>query len=145
MPYKILTIEDTQDIRRLIAMTMEFGNHEVFEATNGAEGLALARSKRPHLILLDVMMPGIDGLGVARQLADDPELQHIPVIMISALGGEHDIEAGLKAGARFYLVKPFSPRELLDKVAHLVKAAREQAASLKSGPQDSGTKAELPC
>jgi DNA-binding response OmpR family regulator len=142
MPYKILTIEDNRDIRRLIAMTMEFKNHEVIEAADGAEGLALARSQKPQLILLDVMMRGLDGLGVARQLADDPVLQHIPVIMISALGSEHDIAAGLKAGAKAYLVKPFSPRELLDTAAQLVLAARQRSASVEPGPQEFGGKAE---
>jgi CheY-like chemotaxis protein len=69
------------------------------------------------------MMPGVDGLGVARQLSDDPVLRRIPVIMLSAMGAAGDIQAGLQAGVKAYLVKPFSPRELLDKVGRLVQTA----------------------
>jgi DNA-binding response OmpR family regulator len=128
MPYKILTIEDTADIQRLIRMTMEFQGYEVVEASGGAQGLALARSERPDLILLDIMMPGVSGLAVAQQLSDDPVLRLIPVVMVSALGGESDIAAGLQAGVKAYFVKPFGPRELLDKVRHLVEDARTNSA-----------------
>ncbi len=128
MPHKILTIEDTADIRRLIRMTLEFQGYDVIEASEGAQGLALARSQKPDLILLDVMMPGMDGLGVARQLCDDPVLSRIPVIMLSAMGATRDIQAGLQAGVKAYLVKPFSPRELLDKVGRLVATAHGDSA-----------------
>jgi DNA-binding response OmpR family regulator len=128
MPHRILTIEDTADIRRLIRMTLEFQGHAVIEASDGAQGLALARSENPDLILLDVLMPGVDGLGVARMLHDDPVLSRIPVIMLSAMGGAQDIEAGLQAGVKAYLVKPFSPRELLDKVSRLIRDRRAHPA-----------------
>lgn len=119
MPRTILTIEDQPDIRRLIRMTLEFKGHRVLEAGNGAEGLALARSERPALILLDVMMPGIDGLTVARMLAEDPQLRDTPTVMISALGNAGDVQAGLATGVHAYLVKPFSPWELLQKIEQL--------------------------
>ncbi len=128
MPHKILTIEDTADIRRLIRMTLEFQGYDVIEVSEGAQALALARSQKPDLILLDVMMPGMDGLGVARQLCDDPVLSRIPVIMLSAMGATRDIQAGLQAGVKAYLVKPFSPRELLDKVGRLVATAHGDSA-----------------
>lgn len=120
MPTTILSIEDQPDIRRLIRMTLEFKGHTVLEAGNGQEGLRMAREHRPDLILLDVMMPGISGLEVGRALAADPHLQHTPVVMLSALGASTDIEAGLTTGVRAYLVKPFSPWELLDLVAQLL-------------------------
>jgi CheY-like chemotaxis protein len=123
MRHTVLTIEDQPDIRRLIRMTLEFKGHRVIEAGDGSEGLRLARSEQPHLILLDVMMPGMDGLTVGRTLSEDPALSHIPVVMLSALGGADDIDAGLQAGVRAYLVKPFSPWELLDKVAELTATA----------------------
>ncbi len=123
MPYTVLTIEDQPDIRRLIRMTLEFKGHRVLEAGDGVEGLRLARFEKPDLILLDVMMPGMDGLTVGRTLAADPVLSRIPVVMLSALGNVGDIEAGLQCGVRAYLVKPFSPWELLDKVASLSTAA----------------------
>lgn len=120
MPATILSIEDQPDIRRLIRMTLEFKGYAVLEAGHGEEGLRMAREKQPDLILLDVMMPGISGLDVSRTLASDPRVQRIPVVMLSALGASTDIEAGLTTGVRAYLVKPFSPWELLDLVARLL-------------------------
>jgi DNA-binding response OmpR family regulator len=121
----ILTIEDQPDIRRLIRMTLEFKRYQVSEADNGAEGLRLARLSPPDVILLDVMMPGISGLTVSRELAQDARLRHIPVVMLSALGQVDDIEAGLATGARAYLVKPFSPWELLELMERLLADAGE--------------------
>ena len=122
----VLTIEDQPDIRRLIRMTLEYKGYRVLEAGDGAEGLRLARQENPALILLDVMMPGIDGLTVGRELATDAALNAIPVIMISALGGSDDQHAGLATGVRAYLVKPFSPFELLDLVHRLTAAAEAE-------------------
>lgn len=119
MPHTVLTIEDQPDIRRLIRMTLEFQGHQVIEAGNGEEGLRLARSARPDMILLDVMMPGLNGLTVSRMLAADPVLCSIPTVMLSALGGSADVEAGLATGVQAYLVKPFSPWELLELVQRL--------------------------
>ena len=113
MTRTVLTIEDQADIRRLIRMTLEFKGFRVLEAANGPEGLQLARSQQPDLILLDVMMPGMDGLTVSQTLADDAALQRTPVIMLSALGTADAVQAGLQTGARAYLVKPFSPWELV--------------------------------
>ena len=121
MSRTVLTIEDQPDIRRLIRMTLEFKGHRVIEAGNGAEGLELARRERPDLILLDVMMPGMNGITVAQTLGADPALAAIPTVMISALGMPGDVESGLASGVRAYLVKPFSPWELLDKVDELTQ------------------------
>ncbi len=125
----ILTIEDQPDIRRLIRMTLEFKGFNVIEADDGAQGLALARSRRPDLILLDVMMPGLSGLSVARMLADDGALRQIPAVMLSALGAPSDVDAGLATGVRAYLVKPFSPWELLALVEELTTAEQPATAS----------------
>jgi DNA-binding response OmpR family regulator len=119
MKRTVLTIEDQPDIRRLIRMTLEFKGYAVLEAGNGPDGLQLARSAQPDLILLDVMMPGMDGLTVAHTLA----LRQVPVVMLSALGAAGDVQAGLDTGARAYLVKPFSPWELLALVEKLTVAA----------------------
>jgi DNA-binding response OmpR family regulator len=129
MSRTILTIEDQPDIRRLIRMTLEFKGFHVIEAGGGAEGLELARRQCPDLILLDVMMPGVDGLSVGRTLATDPVLSRIPVVMLSALGTPGDMDAGLKAGARAYLVKPFGPWELLALVDQLIEQAQPSAPS----------------
>ena len=123
MTATILTIEDQPDIRRLIRMTLEFKGFEVLEAADGPQGLAIARARRPALILLDVMMPGVDGLTVSRTLAADPVLGRIPLVMLSALGTPADVQAGLSTGVHAYLVKPFSPWELLDMVERLTSGA----------------------
>ncbi|MBK9363098.1 MAG: response regulator [Rubrivivax sp.] len=105
----VLTIEDQPDIRRLIRMTLEFKGFHVLEAGDGDAGLALARSAKPDLILLDVMMPGTDGLKVGKILAADPVLRQIPTVMLSALGQAQNVQAGMAPGVQAYLVKPFSP------------------------------------
>jgi DNA-binding response OmpR family regulator len=120
MSHTILAIEDHADIRRLIRMTLEFKHYKVLEAANGEDGLALARSAKPDLILLDVMMPGIDGLAVGKIMSTDVELCRIPVIMLSAKGQVQDVRAGLATGVKAYLVKPFSPWELMDQVRNLI-------------------------
>ena len=128
MRHRILTIEDQPDIRRLIRMTLEFKGYEVIEADDGEHGLRLARQQRPDLILLDVMMPGVNGLEVSRRLGQDPQLHDVPVVMLSALGQANDVQAGLATGVRAYLVKPFSPWELLALAEKLVAGEPEPAA-----------------
>jgi len=124
MKRRVLTIDDQADIRRLIRMTLEFEGFEVLEAGNGLDGLGLARRERPDLILLDVMMPGIDGLAVSQTIQSDPQLSSIPVVMLTALDRDGDIEAGLESGVKAYLVKPFGPIELIDTVHQLIDAAK---------------------
>lgn len=115
----VLTIEDQPEIRRLIRMTLEFKDFTVLEASDGMSGLQTAQRVKPDLILLDVMMPGTDGLTVSRILAQDPVLSRIPIVMLSALGARENIDAGMATGVRAYLVKPFSPWELLARVEEL--------------------------
>jgi CheY-like chemotaxis protein len=124
MSRRILTIDDQSDIRRLIRMTLEFEGFEVLEASGGEEGLAMARKHQPDLILLDVMMPGLNGLAVSKTLAADPVLRQIPVVMLTALDREADVEAGIEAGAKSYLAKPFGPIELIDIVNQLIDVAQ---------------------
>ncbi len=119
MKRTVLSVEDQPDIRRLIRMTLEFKGLDVIEACEGEEGVRMARERMPDLILMDVMMPGMDGLTAARILAEDPKVSHIPVVILSALGRTSDIDAGLETGVRAYLVKPFSPWELLSLVDQL--------------------------
>lgn len=114
---KILIVEDHADIRRLIRMTLEFEPVEIREAANADAGLALAREWQPDLVLADVMMPGtINGIGLCRELRADPRLHAVPLVMLSARGQSADRQAGLDAGASDYLVKPFSPMQLLELV-----------------------------
>lgn len=121
---RILMVEDQPDIRKLIRMTLEFESYEVHEAVDGASGLAAVARTSPHLVLLDVMMPGdIDGLEVCRRIKGDPALRHIQVVLVTAKGLATDVEAGRAAGADEYLFKPFSPLELIDTIERLTASS----------------------
>jgi CheY-like chemotaxis protein len=121
---KILIVDDHADIRRLIRMTLEFDSYEIHEAADGEAALAAVASMQPDLVLLDVMMPGaIDGLAVCRHIRASPALAATRVMLLSARGQARDREAGLQAGADSYLVKPFSPLQLIDNIAALWVAA----------------------
>lgn len=114
---KILIIEDDPSIRELIIMTLESSGYpNCYEAGDGEEGLTLARKLLPSLVLLDLMMPGIDGLSVCRQLKTEVETRNIPIIMITAKSEESDIVLGLEMGAVDYITKPFSRKILTARV-----------------------------
>ena len=116
---KILIAEDHSDIRKLIRMTLEYADYAIHEAVDGGSALHMAQSVRPDLMLLDVMMPGeLDGLQVCRRVKHDPALKHVRVVMLTARGQVRDREAGQAAGADAYLVKPFSPLQLIDTIEH---------------------------
>jgi DNA-binding response OmpR family regulator len=118
---KILIVEDHADIRRLIRMTLEFEAVEIREAADADAGLVLAREWQPELVLADVMMPGnIDGMGLCRALRADEAFRDVPIVMLSARGQAADRQAGLDAGANAYLVKPFSPMQLLQLTCELL-------------------------
>jgi two-component system, OmpR family, phosphate regulon response regulator PhoB len=118
---RVLIVEDQADIRKLIRMTLEFEDYEIHEATDGASGLRVARSIRPDLMLLDVMMPGeLDGLQVCHQIKKDPATTNIRVVLLTARGQARDREVGREAGADEYLIKPFSPLQLIDTIERLL-------------------------
>ncbi|WP_058088063.1 MULTISPECIES: response regulator transcription factor [Aquabacterium] len=124
MAHRILIVEDQPDICKLIRMTLEFGDFEIHEANDGETGLNMARAIKPSIMLLDVMMPGLlDGYQVCTRIKQDPSLQSIQVVMLTARGQASDIAAGEAAGADAYLVKPFSPLELIERVEAMVSAA----------------------
>ncbi|MBD5804727.1 DNA-binding response regulator MtrA [Azoarcus sp. Aa7] len=117
MKEHVLIVDDHGDIRKLLRLTFNPQHHEIHEAANGAQALALCRQFRPKLVLLDVMMPGdLDGIGVCRKLKADPALAGIRILILSARSQQQDLEAGRAAGADAYLVKPFSPMELIQRV-----------------------------
>lgn len=121
---RVLIVEDQPDIRKLIRMTLEFEAYEIHEAADGAFGLNLALATRPDIVLLDVMMPGeLDGLQVCHRLKNDPATRAIKVILLTARGQARDREAGRLAGADEYLVKPFSPLQLIETIERLLQAA----------------------
>jgi len=123
----VLVVEDQPDIRKLIRMTLDFGEFEVHEAENGVSGLRMLGAVRPNIVLLDVMMPGeLDGFQVCRKIKDARETAGTMVVMLTARGQQADLNAGRDAGADAYLTKPFSPLELIDKVESLLEQqARE--------------------
>lgn len=126
MTHRILIVEDHADIRRLIHMTLEFENYEIHEAANADDGLVAIREFRPHLVLLDVMMPGsMDGLELCRIIKSDPSLGMPWVVLLTARGQSQDIEAGMKAGADTYLLKPFSPLKLIETIHSLDSLSKE--------------------
>lgn len=120
---RVLIVEDQADIRKLIRMTLEFEPYEIHEAANGVNGLQLAGEVVPDLILLDVMMPGeIDGLQVCARVRTNPELRATRVVLLTARGQTQDREAGQQAGADEYLIKPFSPLQLIETIERLMPA-----------------------
>lgn len=118
---RVLIVEDQEDIRELIRVTLEFEDYDIHEAGNGPDGLAAAQRLAPDLILLDVMMPGgMDGLQVCKAVKSDPRLRRTKVVLLTARTERTDRQAGSQAGADEYLVKPFSPLEVLTVVQRLI-------------------------
>ena len=113
----ILIVDDMVEIRELIRVTLEMEDYQLSMAENGGQALELAFSHPPDLILLDVKMPeGPDGIEVCRRLKTDSRTRNVPVFLLTSGGQEVDVEIGFQAGADAYLVKPFSPLNLLNKV-----------------------------
>ena len=120
----VVVVEDQADIRKLVRMTLSISEAAVYEADSGESGLRLVNELHPPVVLMDIMMPGeIDGLEACRRIKQDPRLNKTRVVMLTARGQEADLAAGKAAGADAYLVKPFSPLELLDTVAELTPLA----------------------
>lgn len=111
--YRVLVAEDEADIRFMTCFTLRFGGFDVSEAVDGQEALELAQREPPDLILLDAKMPRLDGYETCRQLKRLPATRDIPVVMLSALGQEREIERGKSAGAVDYLLKPYQPQDLI--------------------------------
>ncbi len=113
---KILIAEDERDIRDLITFTLGFSGYEVVAAANGEEAVTLARQEIPDLILMDVRMPRMTGYEACKRMKGEAHLKDIPVVFLSAKGQESEVSAGLEAGATEYILKPFSPDQLTDRV-----------------------------
>lgn len=126
MSYKILLVEDESTIRRLMVMLLKRGGHQVVEAANGQEALTLAPREQPDLILMDIMMPGMDGFETLRRLRTLPDIVDTPVIFLSAKGEVADRVEGLRLGADDYLVKPADPEELLARIEAVMMRTRRQ-------------------
>jgi len=120
---QILVIEDEEDILEVITYNLTIEGYRVAGVTSGEDGLKAARDDPPNLIILDLMLPGIDGLEVCKILKHDDRTAHIPIVMLTAKGEETDIVTGLELGADDYITKPFSPRVLIARVRALLRRA----------------------
>ena len=118
---KILVVDDEEDILELVRHNLAREGYQVICAATGEKAIDKAQKEKPDLIVLDLMLPGIDGLQVTRNLKDDVRTRHIPIIMLTAKGEEADIVAGLELGADDYIPKPFSPRVLLARIRAVVR------------------------
>jgi DNA-binding response OmpR family regulator len=127
----ILLIEDEEDIAALIKLQAELAGYKMFVETDGLNGFRAIEKEKPELILIDIMLPGMNGLDVCRKVKNHPDLKHIPVILISAKSEELDVVLGLELGADDYVTKPFSPKVLFSRI----KAVLRRRAEPETAPQ----------
>jgi len=124
---KILIVEDEKDVQELLRYNLTKNGYQVEKAATGEAGLEKARRISPDLILLDLMLPGLDGLEICRELKNDTKTGHIPIIMLTAKGEEADVVTGLEMGADDYVTKPFSPRVLMARVKAILRRPRRES------------------
>ncbi|MEZ5318669.1 MAG: response regulator transcription factor [Vicinamibacterales bacterium] len=125
---RVLVVEDHQDIADLIRHVFERAGHAVDALTSGSEVMAAVRTRRPDLVILDLMLPGMDGLLVCQALRQDPATAALPIIMLTARGEESDRLRGFEMGADDYVTKPFSPKELVARAMALLRRVDRPAA-----------------
>jgi len=132
-PLLILVVDDEPDLRELIEYNIKQGGHEAISAGDGATAIELARSRLPDVIVLDVMMPGMNGIEVVQRLRGQGETGSIPVLMLTAKAEEINELEGLEAGADDYVTKPFSMQVLIARIKTLAKRARRDGAAKRTG------------
>jgi DNA-binding response OmpR family regulator len=120
---KVLVAEDERDIRELIGFTLRFAGLDVTLTKNGAEAVEQALQLKPDLIMLDIRMPKMTGYEACRALKNNPDTSNIPVVILSAKGQDGEIQEGIEAGADHYIVKPFAPEELTNRVKDILRDA----------------------
>jgi CheY-like chemotaxis protein len=130
---KLLIADDEPAVRALVHATLEDDGYLILEAGDGLEALEVSRSEHPRLVLLDIMMPRLDGLEVCRRLKRDPDTREIVVVMLTAQAQERDRDRGMAAGADDYFAKPFSPLALL-RMVELLRGERQREPS-RSGQE----------
>jgi two-component system cell cycle response regulator DivK len=112
----ILVVEDQEDNRRIMRDLLTSAGYEVMEAVTGEDGVTAAETHRPDLILMDIQLPGLDGYEATRQIKANPDLEHIPIIVVTSYALSGDDVKAFESGCNAYVSKPFSPRELLAKI-----------------------------
>ncbi|MFH1645594.1 MAG: response regulator transcription factor [Candidatus Omnitrophota bacterium] len=132
---KILIVEDDEDIIEMIEYNLKKEGFSAYSVSDGAKVLGIVESKKPDLIILDLMLPGMDGLDVCKSIRNKQFIAHIPIIMLTAKSQEADKVIGLEIGADDYMIKPFSPRELIARIKALLRRLKksESSAVLISG------------
>ena len=116
MAFKILTVDDSTTIRKIVRRALDTYNCEILESQNGVEGLAVANSEKPDLILLDITMPIMGGIEMLERLKSEKKLLEIPVIMLTAEAGRESVTKAVRMGIRDYIVKPFKGEELVERI-----------------------------
>jgi two-component system alkaline phosphatase synthesis response regulator PhoP len=140
----ILVAEDEPDISNLIALTLKFGGFEVISTSNGVDAVAHAKEDDPDLIILDVRMPRMTGYEACRRLKADESTAGIPVVFLSARGQENEVKAGLEAGGVDYILKPFAPDKLIERVGELLNSHAPEAAASKPATEKAASPAGKP-
>lgn len=128
MTAKILVVDDEAAIRELVKFNLQKAGYEIMESMDGLEALQQAKADKPDLVVLDLMLPGLDGIEVCRQLKSQKDTSGIPIIMLTAKNEEIDKIIGLEMGADDYLTKPFSPRELVARVKAVLRRSHKPSA-----------------
>ena len=134
---RILVVDDEPDVLELVVFHLKKAQFKVAVADTGDQALKIAREQVPSLLILDLMLPGINGLEICQLLKQDPKTRDIPILMLTARAGEEDRVRGLELGAHDYVTKPFSPRELVLRVKNLLslkEGDRESAKVIETGP-----------
>ena len=134
MRKKILVVDDDADVVQLVSFNLKRAGYTIGTASDGVEAIKKARSMAPDLILLDVMMPELDGFEVCKTLRRDPATASIPIMMLTALSSEMARLEGLGSGATDFLSKPFSPKLLLTRIGNLLKEPAKQELAHDTGP-----------
>ena len=127
---RILIIEDERDILELLKYNLEKEGYTVYAVESGEEALKTARNVHPDLMLMDLMLPGIDGFEITRLLKNDDKMSEIPIIMLTAKGEESDIITGLELGAEDYITKPFSPKVVIARIRTVLRRERKNQPAL---------------
>ena len=133
MKQKILVVDDEPAILELIVYNLDKAGYEVITAIDGLLGCQKAREEKPDLVVLDIMLPGMDGLEVCRQLVTQPETADIPILFLTARREEIDRIVGLEIGGDDYLTKPFSPREMVARIKAILRRTRRQEEKADKG------------
>ncbi len=128
---KILIVDDDQNIRRLVSFNLSLENHEIFVASNGKEGIQVALENNPDLILLDIMMPVMDGYKTCKWLKKDPRTKDIPIFMLSVKGQMTDLDDAFNAGADDYITKPFDVEKLNKTINYKLESFQERKKNIK--------------